>query len=62
MARNSKIRYIISIIRRILSRNIELLEDNEVRRWLQVMYPLLLEHSSSRDKEFFKSIYPELFD
>jgi hypothetical protein len=56
------VRYTVSRIKAILQRNTELLKDEDVRRWLRLLYPLLLEHSSVRDKEFFESIYSELFD
>jgi len=55
-------RKITSKIRRILERNNELLRDKEVRKWLRLVYPLLLEHSSVRDKEFFEGLYPNLFN
>ena len=54
-------RYVVSRIRALLQNNMELLKDKDVKKWIRAMYPLLLEHSSSRDKEFFKSIYPYLF-
>ena len=59
---SKNVRYIISKIKLILMKNEELLRDKDVRKWLKVVYPLLLEHSSVSDKEFFESIYPELFD
>ena len=59
---SKNVRYIISKIKLILMRNEELLRDKDVRKWLKVVYPLLLEHSSVSDKEFFESIYSELFD
>lgn len=60
MSRNA--RYVISRIRLILERNVELLKDEDIRKWLRVVYPLLLEHASMRDKEFFKSLSTYLFD
>ena len=60
MSRNAS--YIVSRIRLILERNIELLKDEDVRRWLRIIYPLLLEHASMRDKEFFKSLSTYFFD
>lgn len=61
MVRKSKVRYIISRIRYILLRNMDLLKDEDVKKWLKLMYPLLLEHSSARDKEFFESLSTYLF-
>ena len=43
MSRNA--RYIVSKIRLILERNVELLKNGDVRRWLRVVYPLLLEYA-----------------
>ena len=60
MARSTK--YIVSRIRSILQNNMELLKDNDVRKWLKLLYPLLLEHGSMWDKEFFERLYPYLFD
>lgn len=57
-----EIQRIVSRIRSILSNNKKLLEDEEVKRWLRIIYPLLLEHASVRDKEFFKRLGPSLFN
>ena len=62
MVQRKNVRSIISRIRSILSKNKKLLEDEEVKRWLRVIYPLLLEHASTRDKEFFKRLCPSLFN
>ena len=62
MPRNGNVRYVVSRIRAILQRNMELLKDRDVKRWLKLLYPLLLEHASMRDKEFFESICPYLFN
>ncbi len=61
MAR-SKARYVVSRIRVVLQRNKELLKDVEVKKLLRLTYPLLIEYGSGREKEFFKSLYPDLFE
>ena len=60
MSRNA--RYIVSRIRLILENNDRLLRDKDVKKWLKLVYPLILEHSSARDKEFFKLLGTYLFD
>ena len=62
MVQRKNVRRIISRMRNILSNNRDLLEDKEVKEWLKVVYSLLLEHGSSRDKEFFEAICPYLFN
>ncbi len=59
---SGKARYIVSRIRLILERNSGLLRDADVRKWLCITYPLLLEHAPIRDKEFFKTLSTYLFN
>jgi len=59
---SGRARYIVSRIRLILEKNSGLLRDVDVRNWLRITYPLLLEHASIRDKEFFKTLSIYLFN
>ena len=60
--KNERVTRIISNVRKIIEENPSILNDEDVKRWLRLVYPLLLEHGSLGEKEFFKMIYTELFD
>ena len=60
--KNERVARIISNVRKIIEENPSILNDEDVKRWLRLVYPLLLEHGSLREKKFFKMIYTELFD
>jgi len=62
VVQKKSVKRIISKMRAILSKNKDLLEDEVVKEWLKVVYPLVLEHASASDKEFFERIYPYLFN
>ncbi len=60
--KKKKVTCIINRIRKIIEEDPSILNDRDVKRWVRLVYPLLLEHGSVRDKEFFESIYSELIN
>ena len=56
----SKIRRILGEIILILRRNPNLLNDEEVREWVMMIYGVALEYGDSRVRKFFKEIRSKL--